>query len=159
MKNIVFFPLVCALGLTVSAWAQPNNPPSFKRGPNQTVTENSGAQTVPNWATNITAGSPSEDAAQTVTFIVSNNNSNLFSVQPSIGSTGTLTYTPANNYIGVATLSVVLKDNGGTALGGSDTSPTQTCFIAIVPSGNPPSVGNPQGIWTNRYNGSANLID
>ncbi|MBI3851739.1 MAG: tandem-95 repeat protein [Verrucomicrobia bacterium] len=160
MKNSIALGFIGALCLTVSAWAQPNMAPSFKRGPNQTVTVNSGAHTVPNWATSITAGSPSEDAAQTVTFIITNNNNAaLFSVSPAISTNGTLTFTPANDYIGVATLSVVLRDNGGTALGGSDTSPTQTFFIAVVPAGNPPSVGNPQLVWSNRFNGSAGLID
>src|SRR2546427_13121194 len=104
MKNSLLFALISAFSFTLSAWAQPNNPPSFKRGPNQTVTANSGAQTVPNWATNITAGSASEDASETVTFIITTNNyAALFSVQPSISSAGTLHFTPANNFIAVAT--------------------------------------------------------
>ncbi|HEX3558566.1 MAG TPA: Calx-beta domain-containing protein, partial [Pyrinomonadaceae bacterium] len=46
-------------------------------------------------------------------------------------STGTLTYTPAANKFGQATVSVSLHDNGGTANGGQDTSAVQTFTITV----------------------------
>ena len=43
-----------------------------------------------------------------------------------------LTYTPATNASGTATITVVLKDNGGTANGGVDTSAPQTFMITVT---------------------------
>ena len=37
-----------------------NTPPSFTAGPNESTPENGPLQTIPNWATNISAGPPSE---------------------------------------------------------------------------------------------------
>jgi formylglycine-generating enzyme len=107
-----------------------NHPPSFTQGADQTVLENAGAQSVANWATSISAG-PSDESGQTVTFHVSNNNNSLFSVQPVISSGGTLTYTPAANANGSATVTVYLQDNGGTANGGNNTSATITFTLTV----------------------------
>src|SRR5439155_24777180 len=74
-----------------------NDAPSFTKGPDQSVAVNAGAQTVTNWATNISPG-PGNESGQTVTFQVTGNTNNaLFSAQPAISSSGTLTYTPATN--------------------------------------------------------------
>ncbi|HEY2295881.1 MAG TPA: IPTL-CTERM sorting domain-containing protein, partial [Thermoanaerobaculia bacterium] len=97
-----------------------NDAPSFTKGPDQTVLEDAGPQTVANWATAISPGPPSE-SGQTVTFNVTNNsNPSLFSAGPAISPTGTLTYTPAANANGSATITIDLMDNGGTANGGVD---------------------------------------
>src|SRR5207247_5612520 len=84
-----------------------NDPPGFAKGADQTAPEDSSAQTVANWATAITPG-PSNESAQTLTFLVTNNNEALFAVPPAISSTGTLTYTPATNANGSATVTVQL---------------------------------------------------
>jgi hypothetical protein len=115
-----------------------NDAPSFTKGADQTVNEDSGAQTVTNWATGISAG-PANESGQTVSFTVTNNNNALFSSQPAVGSTGTLTYTPAANANGAATISVVIKDSGGTANGGSDTSAAQAFTITVNPVNDAPS--------------------
>ncbi|MEP6911708.1 MAG: Ig-like domain-containing protein, partial [bacterium] len=108
-----------------------NDVPSFTKGPNQVVNEDAGAQTVPNWATNISAG-PANESGQTVNFqVTGNTNPALFGVAPAISSTGTLTYTPAANANGSATITIVLHDNGGTANGGVDTSAPQTFTITV----------------------------
>jgi len=60
----------------------------------------------------------SEESNQAVDFIVSNNNPDLFAVQPAISPDGTLTYTVAPAHCGVAIVTVVLHDNGGTATAG-----------------------------------------
>ncbi|HEX3553997.1 MAG TPA: Ig-like domain-containing protein [Thermoanaerobaculia bacterium] len=115
-----------------------NQPPSFTKGPDQTVLEDAGAQTVPNWATAISAG-PGE-GTQTVSFQVTNNtNPSLFSAGPAVSSTGTLTYTPAANANGTATITLVLKDDGGTANGGVDTSAPQTFVINVTAVNDAPS--------------------
>ncbi len=116
-----------------------NDAPSFVKGANQTVLEDAGAQTVTNWATSISKG-PADESAQILTFTVTNNNTSLFSVQPDINElTGTLTYTPAANANGVATVSVVLSDNGGTANGGNDTFTLQTFTITVTSVNDQPS--------------------
>ena len=107
-----------------------NDAPSFVKGPDQNLVVGATAQTVTGWATSISAGPPDE-SSQTVAFTVTNSNNALFSVQPSISPTGDLTYTPAPGVIGTATVSVTLKDNGGTANGGVDTSAAQTFIIAL----------------------------
>jgi hypothetical protein len=110
-----------------------NDAPSFTKGPDQTVPENAAAQTVNNWATNISPG-PANESGQALTITVSNNNNSLFSVQPAISPTGTLTYAPAPNTSGSADVTVTLQDNGGTANNGIDTS-QQTFKITVDPAG------------------------
>ena len=115
-----------------------NDVPSFTKGPDQTVNEDAGAQTVNNWATNISAG-PADEASQTLTFLVTTDNNGLFSVLPAVSATGTLTYTPTANANGTATVSVRLQDNGGTANGGQDTSAVQTFVITVTAVNDVPS--------------------
>jgi hypothetical protein len=99
-------------------------------GPNQSVAQDSGPQTVVAWATNISAG-PIDESGQILNFIVSDSNSALFSVEPTILPNGTLSYTPAAGVSGSATITVQLHDNGGTANGGTDTSAPQTFVINV----------------------------
>jgi hypothetical protein len=107
-----------------------NQAPSFAKGPDKTVNQNDGAQTFANWATAISPG-PTNEATQTVTFVLDNNNTSLFATQPAVSATGTLTFTPAPNVAGTATVTVMLKDNGGTANGGQDTSAPQSFTITV----------------------------
>src|SRR5262249_18524713 len=94
-----------------------NDAPRLTKGAHQSVFEDAGAPTAVNMATAISAGLvPYTTLFRS--FIVSNNNSALFAVQPAISPTGTLTYTPAANTSGSATVTVQLHDNGGTANGG-----------------------------------------
>ncbi len=115
-----------------------NDAPSFTKGANQTVLEDAGAQSVASWATNISKGAANE-GSQELTFNVGNDNRALFSAQPAISADGTLTYTPAANANGSATVTVSLSDDGGTDNGGKDTSGTQTFTIAINAVNDAPS--------------------
>jgi CSLREA domain-containing protein len=126
---------IATVAITVNAV---NDAPSFTKGPDQTV-NGAVAQTVAGWATNISAGPPDE-SAQTLTFLVSNNNNAIFSVQPAISPTGTLTFTPAYGFDGTATVTVQLHDSGGTALGGVDTSAPQTFTITVHALNNAPTL-------------------
>ena len=108
-----------------------NDAPTFTKGADQSVVEDAGAQSVAGWATSISPG-PADESGQTVSFSVTNSNNALFSVQPAVSPTGTLTYTPAANANGVADVEVSLSDSGGTLDGGADTSPTQTFTITIA---------------------------
>jgi VCBS repeat-containing protein len=114
-----------------------NDAPSFTKGPDQTVLEDAGLQTVNTWATGLSAG-PSDESGQVLDFIVSNNNNSLFSAQPAIAANGTLTFTPAANANGTATVTVSIHDSGGISNGGVDTSGTQTFTVTVTSVNDPP---------------------
>src|SRR5215204_4349381 len=107
-----------------------NDAPSFIKGPDQTKDEDAGAQTVDDWATAISAG-PNE-SNQTVDFRLTNDNNDLFSAQPQVTPNGTLTYTPAANAYGDATVKVKAHDDSGTANDGQDTSAEQSFTINVT---------------------------
>jgi hypothetical protein len=115
-----------------------NDAPSFVIGPNRTTPNTAGPQTLPGQATSISFG-PANEAPQTVTFLVSNNNGALFLSPPAIASNGTLTFTPAAGASGMATVTVQAQDSGGTLNGGIDLSPTQT-FTITIQNNNPPTL-------------------
>ena len=110
-----------------------NDAPFFTKGADQAANEDAGAQSVSGWATGMHPGPPTalDEAGQALSFLVTNDNNALFTVQPSIASDGTLNYTPAADANGSATVTVRLHDDGGTANGGIDTSMPQTFLIAI----------------------------
>ncbi|MBI5890662.1 MAG: S8 family serine peptidase [Nitrosomonadales bacterium] len=116
-----------------------NDVPSFVKGADQTVLENSGPQMVAGWATAISAG-PADEAGQALNFnITGNTNPGLFSAGPAISSTGDLSYTPAANTSGSATITIQLHDTGGVANGGVDTSASQSFTINVTHVPVPPS--------------------
>jgi len=134
-----------------------NDAPSFVKaadplvaGP--TVLEDAGAQTVTGWATGVSAG-PANESAQTLSFMTTNNNAGLFSVQPSVAVDGTLSFTPASNVSGKATVSVRLHDSGGIAAGGVDTSGTQTFTITVTPVNDPPTLNAIANVSVNMNSG------
>ena len=116
-----------------------NDAPSFTKGDDESVLEDAGAQSVTGWATSISAG-PANEAGQTLTFNVTNNtNAALFSAGPAVAANGTLTYTPAANASGVAIITIEIDDDGGTADGGVDISPTQSFTITVTAVNDTPS--------------------
>ena len=137
-----------------------NDAPSFTKGADQTVKEDAGPQSVSDWATAISAG-PSDEASQQVSFVVTNDNNSLFTStgKPAISSEGTLTYTPAPDASGSATVTVVLRDDGGPANGGVDTSAAQTFKITVSPVNDAPTVAVAAGgqCGTSGTSGQINL--
>jgi VCBS repeat-containing protein len=115
---------IATVSITVTAV---NDAPGFTKGADQTVNEDAGAQSLTGWAKDISAG-PSDEPTQRVSFDVTNDNNASFtsSGQPAISSDGTLTYTPAKDANGTATVTVRTTDNGSTANGGADTSAAQS---------------------------------
>lgn len=108
-----------------------NDAPSFTKGGNIGLTASTAAQSVPNWATDIKAG-PADEQDQILIFIIeSNDNPTLFSEGPQISADGTLTFTPAPDAVGIANISIRLKDDGGTANGGIDVSDIQIFSINL----------------------------
>jgi uncharacterized repeat protein (TIGR01451 family) len=118
---------------TVTITVNPvNDPPSFTKGADQTVLEDAGVQSVAGWATALSAG-PTNESGQALSFqVTGNTNPSLFSAGPAVSATGGLSYTPAPNANGSATITLVLKDNGGTANAGDDTSDPQTFKITVT---------------------------
>lgn len=95
-------------------------------------------QTINSWATAVSAG-PTSDAAQTLNFIFRPKNTSIYSAIPAativgtVSRAGNLTFT-LNGTVGNDTCQVVLKDNGGTANGGVDSS-TNTLIIRVTNPG------------------------
>ena len=111
-----------------------NDSPSFIKGSDITVKQNSGQHSVVNWATQISRG-PADENTQSLTFHVTNNsNPGIFSVNPNISSSGDLVFTPANT-TGTSEKSIHLADNGG----GNNRSATQT-FAITVDATAPPEI-------------------
>ena len=115
-----------------------NDAPTFVKGSDQTILEDAGAQNISGWATAISAG-PADESGQALNFLVTDTNSSLFSTQPAISSDGRLSYTPAANANGSATITVQLHDDGGTVNGGVDTSLAQTFTINVTSVDDVPS--------------------
>ena len=116
-----------------------NDVPRFTAGANPSVSEDAGAQTSAGWAQAISAGAANE-SGQSLTFqVTSNSNSGLFASAPVIASDGTLTFTPASQASGSATITLKLVDNGGTANGGSDSAAAQTFIISVIAVNDPPN--------------------
>jgi hypothetical protein len=120
------------------------------------VSEDSGPQTFTGIATNISPGPGANEAGQTVHFNVSADNTALFSAQPAIDASGTLTFTPAPNMSGSAMVSVAAQDDGGVANGGVDTSPTQTFTITVTFVNDAPSFTSGGNVTVNEDSGAYN---
>jgi hypothetical protein len=115
------------VSLTISAV---NDAPMFTAGADQTLTSPTGPQTVAGWATGIAAG-PADEAGQALTFSVTgNSNPAIFTTAPAVAADGTLTWEPSG-VAGSSTITIELTDDGGTANGGVDTSPTQSFTITV----------------------------
>ncbi len=130
---------------TVNVTVTPvNDAPSFSKGADLTVGEDAGVVAVAGWATFISAG-PGE--IQGLTFIVTADHPELFAVQPTVDASGKLAFKTADNISGAASVTVVLKDDGGLANGGIDTSAPQSFTITLTPVADAPmlTVANAAG--------------
>jgi hypothetical protein len=95
--------------------------------------------------------------------MVTTTNTALFATRPLVSPTGTLTYKTAGNKHGSATVTLYLRDSGGTLNGAVPNSPTQSFTITVNPVNDAPlaNAGLDQnvtqtGVLTNvRLNGSA----
>ena len=110
-----------------------NDAPSFTKGADQTVAEDSGQHVVANWATDMLPGpaTATDEAGQVLTFTLTSANSALFSQPPAVDLAGTLRFTPAADAFGSTVVTATLQDSGGTANGGVDSS-AQTFAITIT---------------------------
>ncbi len=95
-----------------------NHAPVFTAGAN--VVTGIRSAVAQDWATGIAPGTAAE-SAQLIAFFVTSDHPELFTVAPMISPAGRLTFT-AGARAGIATVTVRLKDDGGTSDGGADTS-------------------------------------
>jgi hypothetical protein len=115
-----------------------NDQPSFVVGGDKTVLEDAGAQAFLGFVASVDFG-PNESGQGVAAYVLSNDNPTLFSVQPMISTTGTLLFTPAANAHGSATVTAMLRDDGGTANGGVDLSTARTFVLTVTQVNDAPS--------------------
>jgi Bacterial Ig domain len=124
---------------TVTVHVAPvNDSPHFRIADGRVeVSRGQTTRTVSGFVRDITPGADNE-SDQVLTFeVVDNSNPSLFASGPTVtrdgqGDTGTLRFTPAEGQTGSARITLVLRDNGGTANGGYDTSLTPQSFTIEV---------------------------
>jgi hypothetical protein len=124
-------------GLDLGAYErQSNNAPTLTQPTDLTIREDAGAQSV-----NL-VGIGSGDGSQTFSISVVSSNPALIPTPivsyASPNATGSLTFTPAANLSGTATITITLQDSGGTANGGVDTL-TRSFTITITSVNDAPS--------------------
>lgn len=107
-----------------------NDIPSFTKGQDVGVLEDALPQEI-GWAFNMNAGPPDEKASQSLSFIVTTDNEDLFSSQPFVSSQGRLMFSVRSCKNGTARVCVRIKDDGGIQDGGIDESAPQCIIIAV----------------------------
>ncbi len=115
-----------------------NDAPSMTTPSELAVPQKAGPKTVSNFVTGISTGGGSDEQNQVLSAFAVTADANFFVVQPSISSTGTLSFTPSPNKSGNVFVSVKLNDNGGVSNGGVDAT-TNIFVINILPVNDPPS--------------------
>jgi hypothetical protein len=125
-----------ALGTSIT---DVNDAPTFAALANQTLAEDAGAQTLASYTT-VAPGGGADEAGQTFSYTVTNDNNALFTLQPTIAADGTLTYTSAANASGTATVTVFVTDSGGTANFGVDTTGPRAFTITATPVADAPTL-------------------
>jgi PGF-CTERM protein len=113
-----------------------NDAPSFSlpSNPDQTTSSDTTSQTVSDFIDTSTfdPGGGSDESSQSISsFNVTTDNNTLFTTRPAINTDGDLTYTPADEVQGNATVNVSVVDDGGTSNGGTDTSANKSFNISI----------------------------
>ena len=103
---------------------------SFKNLKDILVSEDVG-EVITNGQIETQSKGPADEVIQNLTLHLINDNSALFSIQPTLDASGNLSFTPAANEFGIATVSVYISDDGGIANAGDDTSEVQTFTITI----------------------------
>ncbi|MDB5336927.1 MAG: hypothetical protein JWN70_2546, partial [Planctomycetaceae bacterium] len=114
-----------------------NDAPSFSKGMDISVDAGIGRRLYLNWANSLSKG-PANEGGQTLSFQLNGTTdeatsyAELFLEAPAISPDGNLYFKPAVNKFGTATVTVTVKDNGGTDNGGEDTSPPQVFTITVL---------------------------
>ena len=119
----------CSTALITVRVLAVNDEPVLRSAPDQATSEDAGPQTVDGWVS-VDPG-PADESAQQSTIATTTDDPALFAAGPTVRPDGTLTYTPAPDASGTATLHLTATDDGGTARGGDDTSRTRSATITI----------------------------
>ncbi len=114
-----------------------NYAPKLTPGGDVMVLEDSGSHSIP-WATNISAGHPSEESTQTISFEIGGTNSPLFTQFPTLSTDGTLHFTVAPNQYGRSIIGFIVHDSAGGV-----SSPHR--FSIFVSGVNDPPIFSPGG--------------
>ncbi len=105
-----------------------NEVPSFVKGADLVLPNTNTTQTLSGWATSIDDGD--NTVAQNLAFNVSNTHPAMFIAEPSVSSTGMLTFLP-NGTPGTATVTISLTDDNGINGTAALTSANQTFTITV----------------------------
>ncbi|MDS0260263.1 tandem-95 repeat protein [Haloarcula sp. S1CR25-12] len=115
-----------------------NDAPSIDLGANRTVTNDTSERTVPDFATGFSPGGGSDEAGQGVRAFVVSVERDPAGILDSVAVTdtdgddnGTLTYAVDDGVEGTATVAVRVRDDGGTANEGTDTSGVERFNITV----------------------------
>jgi hypothetical protein len=111
-----------------------NDAPTFTKGGNQTVDEDSGTHSVTGWIQASSAG-PADELGQSISYAVTPTDSSLFSAGPGVSSDGTLTYTVAADAFGTTSVDIFASDDGTPA----EDSATQSFTITVDALNDAPS--------------------
>lgn len=125
-----------------------NDAPEFNGTPEIDVLEDNGPFVV-QYATGILPGpaNATDEQGQSLSFIVTADPFNppgLITSTPTIDTNGVMRFNSEPDAVGSAVFYVRLRDNGGTANGGVDTSVAQTVTLNIRPVNDTPVVTTPQ---------------
>jgi len=117
-----------------------NDPPSFLKGSNLEILEDSETHIFNQWASNVVSG-PENESSQQIAFHIDATNNHLFmpGKGPTILDDGTLSFTCKPDQYGTSNISVYLTDDGGIENNGNHRSSTQIFMITIIPVNDPPS--------------------
>jgi hypothetical protein len=119
-----------------------NDAPTLTTGGDQTVLEDDPPVCIADWVTNINRGADNE-SSQSLDFTLTTDNPSLFDASPSIelsgATSGYLCFTLAANQYGAATVTMLVKDDSGTANGGFDQI-TETFIITVTPVNDNPTI-------------------
>ena len=97
-----------------------NDAPFFRLVDGPLVITNKGVVVTTNVVVEASKG-PANESAQVLAYTVVNSSASLFYSTPTISAAGLMTLRPKPGMYGTATLSVTVKDSGGTANGGTNT--------------------------------------
>ena len=115
-----------------------NDPPTFDKGNDVSVMEDSPPTCLQGWATRITPG-PDNEQGQTVQFVLTPRTPVLFISPPTLDPTsGDLCFTLAPNVNGDVLVDIVASDSGGIANGGVNTALPIQFMMHITPVNDPP---------------------
>jgi len=126
--------------------------PSFTAGSDISVDEDSGAHTLSLWATLLNTGSIL-DFEETLSFTVTPADSSYFSVQPSVNSSGDLSFTGAANAQGSTTFEVLISDSAGAS------SSPETINLTLTNTDDPAALSTLDATTVISFGGSVSAVN